>query len=293
MTIPIVNAKTSPLRPKKFLLYGGGGTGKTTAALTLSGPDGKEPRRIGFLFDPASMSALSGEDIDCIEILPDQVNTDVGTMSSKDQIAVRRAQSGADPIAEPKVYRQWQETLEEIRTKNLAANYDLVLVDSMTTFMQIIMDRQTWINQRSGGAPHQDDYLPAMTTFLNSVRDLLSVFRNHTVVFTAHEDYREDKALGRQVLTLMLTGQLRNMVPLLFSEVLRLTVEDGKHWAALKKDARSPVVRSSLRRPEQKLDTTISFGAPLYGAGLGKYYNPAMTAGSGEPAGTGAGSSNS
>ena len=44
-----------------------------------------------------------------------------------------------------------------------------------------------------------------------------------------------------------------------FSEVLRLHVQDDRYWVSLKKDARSPVIRSTLRQEGSKIDITIPY----------------------------------
>jgi hypothetical protein len=152
-------------------------------------------------------------------------------------------------------------------------DYDVVALDSATTFLDLIMDRVLTINGRSGAWPQQDDYGPQMITFINVCRSLMAL--NKTIVMTGHMEIKKDELQQRIFRTPMMTGRLKTKIPLLFSDIFVCETEnDGrggiKHRIQTVPDRITTTIRTSFKGLEPFEDMTIDWDKPLEEQGLGR-----------------------
>ena len=150
--------------------------------------------------------------------------------------------------------------------------YDNICFDSFTTFSDIVMDRVLQLNGRAGQFPQQDDWGGQMQTITNCVRTFVSM--NKTLLFTAHDEFSQDKVTSRMQNIIMLTGKLRVKLPLLFSEILHLdcasTPTEIKYQAQTRPDRINPAIRCTFRGLEMFEDMTIKDWKNPKSFGLGR-----------------------
>lgn len=242
-----------------FLILGDTGGGKTTQFLTLPG------KKFAYLFDPNAIMSLRGHDVDYEEFLPDRLNLNVTPLSKN---------TPGDKTTNHKniMFQEWQKDFEARLNNGFFDQYDNIAMDSATTFLDLIMDRQLTLNGRAGQWPQQDDYGPQMQVFTNVVRTLTSLGK--TIYMTGHLEYKKEELSQRIWRQPLMTGRLRVKIPLLFSDIyLAEAQNDGKgnikHLLQTVPDRITTTARSSIKGLEPVEDVTLDFTRPLEGQGLG------------------------
>ena len=232
----------------KMLLLGMGGSGKTTQILTLPG------KTFAYFFDPAALSTVRGHDLEYEMFTPSVAN-----------LAVQSLTKGkGDPKTKfmdaSQVYVAWEKDYEDKLQQGFFAEYDTIVMDSLTTFSELVMDRLLEINGRAGGTPQQDDYSAQMTTIKNVVRTFAG---QHEMMFvaTGHVELLQDGTTHRLMNQPILTGKLRARLPLLFSDILFLecasTDKVVKYTTQTRPDRLNPLVRTAIRGLEMHEDITV------------------------------------
>lgn len=245
----------------KFLLTGYPGSGKTTQALTLPG------KTFAYLFDPSAVSALRGFDIEFETFVPKVVSLAVRSLTKDKGDPKHLKHVDAD-----KIYNAWEEDFESKIESGFFADYNNILFDSFTTFGDVVMDRVLSINNRTGQWPQQDDWTAQMNTIRNVVRTITGQM-GLTLICTGHEQIVQDDLTKRVVNEIILTGQLKAKLPLLFSDIYHMEVamKDGKprFTAQTIPDRENRRCRTSFRGLSQYEDVTIEdFNQPQdYGLG--------------------------
>lgn len=246
--------------PHRFFLYGDMGSGKTTQILTLP------PPTFAYIFDPNSLLTLRGHDVEFEQFLPQDLNLDVVSLKKTEGGAHRRGPQ----IMKNKVttYEEWE---ADFRDRDWS-QYNSIAIDSVTSFLDIIMDYVLQINGRPGQWPEQDDYGPQMVSFTNAIRTFSSLGK--TLLCTGHYEVWQDRKTQRTTRQLMMTGRLRTKIPLLFSDVFYCeggTTEDGKAQYTVQtvKDKDIPAARCSFSGLEPFVDVTVDFKQDPTMQGLG------------------------
>jgi hypothetical protein len=256
----MANALTAQSTSKrKFFVLGDTGSGKTTQCLTLTG------RKFAYLFDPNAILSLKGYDVEYEEFLPDKLNLSVRSLS-KD-----KGDKTTSHLID--LYVQWEKDFQKKLESGFFDSYDIVILDSITTFLDMIMDRVLTINGRSGNWPQQDDYGPQMLVFTNVMRNLMAL--DKIIYVTGHMETKQDELTKRIFRTPMMTGRLKTKIPLLFSDIFVCEAEnDGKgktkHKIQTVPDRITTCIRTSFKGLEPFEDVTLDFSKPLEGQGLGK-----------------------
>lgn len=270
------NAKTLDIHSggkPKFLLVGSTGGGKTAQIATLPG------RTFAYLFDPSALSTLRGFDIDYETFFPEKTRISAQSLSKgKSDAPVK----GAQPDDASEVYREWETDFENKLSTGYFDNFDNIAFDSFTTFSDIVMDRILHLNGRPGHFPQQDDWTAQMASITNVVRTLVGM--NKLLLFTAHDEFKQDEASKRMMNVLVLTGKLRIKLPLLFSEIWHMdsacTAEKVHYTAQTRQDRLNPCIRCTIRDLPMHTDVTIKDWSKPKDYGLGKIlreklgYNP-------------------
>lgn len=203
-------------RHEKVMVYGESGSGKTCLASGFPGPvhysdfDGKISSVIGFLSknNPARLQEIEYDPF-----------TDVTKAK------------GVRP------FKAFLERLTLLEKEVAAGKYKTVVIDSMTTLsdalMENVMAENPGIKGPVAGVPGMQHYLVLTFQFKQLIKRLLALPCN--VVMLGHIKVDKDENTGRITYRPMLSGQLPEQVPILFEEVYRAFVEtkEGKttHYA--------------------------------------------------------------
>ncbi len=243
----------------KILVLGDTGSGKTSQVLTLPG------KTFAYLFDPNAILSLKGHDIDYEEFLPDRLN-----LSIKPLAASKTGDKTSNFSNEE--YVRWEKDFQGKVTSKFFDQYDNIVFDSATTFLDLIMDRQLTLNGRPGSWPQQDDYGPQMLAFTSTCRTLMAL--NKTIYMTGHLEVKKDELQQRIFRSPMMTGRLRTKIPLLFSDIFVCEVDnDGrgniKHRIMTAPDRITTTVRTAFKGLKPYEDVTIDWTKSPVGQGIG------------------------
>jgi hypothetical protein len=254
------------ISPHKFLVLGPTGSGKTTQFLTLPG------KKFTYLFDPNARLSLRGHDVDFEEFLPDRINLRVGSLKSKE----KGGKADSTTSHSSTMYVEWEKDFDKRMQEGFFEQYDWLGMDSCTTFLDLIMDRILTLNGRYGQWPHQDDWGPQMIAFKNTVRAWTSMGKG--IFFTGHLETKQDELTKRIWEKPMMTGRLRDQIPLLFSDIFALETDqdkDGKPLYLMNtvNNRNQQFIRTSMRGLNPKEDVTIEWDKPVDGQGLGGLVN--------------------
>lgn len=222
MHISELNQKTNP----KILVYGKAGSGKTSLFRTLPG------RKFLYMFDPAGVNSLtSTDDIEIEQFLIDAVPMSVNTLKGMKD-------SNSPNYQNMETYVNWENdfqmrldknwfTDKDVEINGVKGGFDVIGFDSLTTLTDIVMDRILQLNGRAGKNPELGDYGILTNTLARIVRNAAAT--DCIIFLTAHEQANQDKLLRTVSNEIMVPGQLKVKLPLLFSEIYHCTAEvDGK-----------------------------------------------------------------
>lgn len=204
-------AKLSDLNPSeqiKLCIYGNSGTGKTCFATSFPTPlwfcdfDGKVSSAANFwrAKDPKRLEGISYENFSGYQ-----------------------AQGGI------RVFQKFDAMLRELETK---CPFKTVVLDSLTTFtdalMQHVIQENPNTKRFNRDTPVLQDYGLLNQYFKTVMRRLLALPTNLVVV--GHIKVTEDQITGETIHRPALSGQLPELLPVLFQEVYRSYTEtkDGK-----------------------------------------------------------------
>jgi GTPase SAR1 family protein len=242
----------------KFLVLGDTGSGKTSQILTLLG------KKFIYLFDPNAINSLEGFDVDYEEFLPDALNMSAQSLSKDKGDKTTNHQN--------QMYLEWEKDFDERMKDGFFDQYDVIGLDSATTFQDLIMDRVLTINGRAGKWPQQDDYGPQMQVFTQVMRTLNSLGK--TIYVTGHMETRQDELTKKIYRSPLMTGRLKTKIPLLFSDIFTTAAEnDGKggisYTIQTVPDRMTSTIRTSFKNLEPFEDVTIDWSKPVVGQGIG------------------------
>lgn len=252
----------APVAQHKILLLGDTGNGKTTQFLTLPG------KKYMYIFDPNALLSLRGYDVDYDEFLPTPIPAAVQSLK-KDVAGDRRA-------AVSSTYKEFEVQFNERLQTGFFDQYDWIGFDSATTLLDLMMDRVLTINGRLGQWPHEDDWGPQMIAFTNLCRSITGLGKG--LFMTGHMQDKKNRKTGNTKRQPMMTGQLVQKIPLLFSDIFGCDVEvDEKGKAAYLlrtvPDGEFTVVRTSIKGLNPVENVTIDWTQPPEGQGLGGILN--------------------
>ena len=256
---------SSGLGAHRFLLLGGGGSGKTTLIRSLPG------RTFVYAFDPNSLRSLAGAtNIEYEGFFPGLLDMGVKPLSGKIQGDRGRPE-------EPKTYINWEKDFEHRLEIDYFSQFDSICLDSATTFADIIMDRVQFLAGKLGKQPDQADWAAQMATFMAVFRTLTGLGKR--IICTGHVELRQDEEDGPFYFQPVFTGRLRIRVPLLFTDTLGTQVDHrrGKTTYSVQTvgDRRRQYIRCSLFGVEPEVDVTLDSLDPdvAQTQGLAAMYN--------------------
>src|SRR5258708_223585 len=248
----------------RILVLGNTGTGKTAQFATFPG------KKYAYFFDASALITLRGQDIDYDEFLPTPLRLDI-TSLEKNKDGTQKG----DKVMSGKgseVYLAWEKDVEEKIRKGFFKEYDWIGIDSGTTLLDVIMDRMLTINGRPGTFPQQDDWGPQMVAFANVMRTFIGM--GVGVYLTGHLITDKDEHTQSIVQIPLMTGRLREKIPLIFTDVFKFTAaEDGqgsvRYVMETVPNQRQTPIRTSIKGLIPKENITIDWNKPVIGQGLG------------------------
>ena len=257
----INNAKDYQRERMRILAIGPAGSGKTTQLRTLPG------KKLLFCFEDNALNSLQGDsDIDYQLYLPDVVEIAPRSLSSKQNVRSTPA-TGEKPNAFDNFVRDFNSLLQD-NQKATFGKYDVIEIDSLTSLSKAVMDSVLWLNNRMGQQPALDDWAAQLNTIENTIRKITSLPK--MVYITAHDSLMQDDLTKKIVNELVLTGQLKTRIPMLFSDILKFQCEDEKFSMLTQPDRYNVKVRRSLPDLDAVVDVTIKDLSKPQDFGLGK-----------------------
>lgn len=185
----------SAQKKTNIFLIGPYRTGKTRCAIETS------PQPVlGHSFDPTGF--------DTVRNLHDGVNFILDTQFEAD-----------DPMR-PTKFAQWDRVFRQMVRDKVFDNIGTYVLDSATTWTDAAMNAVLQKHGRAGQSPvskdwKQNDWTDQKTMIFNALAAILALPCN--VIVTAHPTTFTDSVSGRVLSAPMLTGNLKDKVPLLFS----------------------------------------------------------------------------
>jgi hypothetical protein len=254
--------ETEPNERLRFLLYGNIGSGKTTLLRTLPG------KKFIYMFDPAGRSSLKKTDNIWIEeCMPDNMPINVST--------IKGLVSSVTDNTKYEAYKKWEADFNKRILDNWfkTEGFSVICFDSLTTFSEMVLDQILALSGRLGKSPEQSDYGMQANAISRVVR--LATAQDCIVAFTGHELAAQDKLLRTVANQIMVTGQLKQKLPILFSDIYhcKVTREGNANPRYIIETCPSeyfPTARCSLELTPE-VDVTIPLGvSDIEAYGLGK-----------------------
>lgn len=201
---------------ERILLVGRTGSGKTAQIWTLPG------RKFAYIFDPNSLKTLQGMDLEYEIFLPEILELDATLKgfnkgAKDDKPATKR---------EPQLYNRWIEDINERADKKFFADFDWLVMDSLTFLSKAVMDRQQFINGRYGGIEELGDYRVVGSKIADVFGSITSLPQN--LLCTGHIDTYQDEKTAKIETQIRLPGRARSMLPLMFTNIWKAEVKEGE-----------------------------------------------------------------
>ena len=263
------NAQDAPTGISTICNVGGTGSGKTNQLLTLPG------KKFDYIFDPNALMTLRGHDVEYETFIPEHLDLDAVTLAS-----AKRDKLSKPPI--PKSYTEFETHLESHLTDSFFDQFDVIGLDSITTFTAVVLDRILHLNGRFGEHPTVADNVAAVNTIIRVFRTLLGFKK--IIYVTGHIDYKQEtykatdvgsaEGSGKMLNVMYFLGGLRKRIPILFSDVWlsygEPDREDKMHYfVRTQQDRQNPYLRCSSRFINPVEDVTVDWNEPLEGQGIG------------------------
>lgn len=210
-----------PIHFRNFLLYGDGGSGKTTLAATIPGA-----RKVLFdSFDPGGYeSILNFESV-----------LDVFEWSGAPSIAARTrgidaAKLDLDPVGQDAAvtYTEWTKEWARREKNKVFAEYDAYVLDSASTLHDLVLRRVIALDGRAGKTPDRSDYIPVTDIMGNiAARACNKTIVPCHFVLIAHEEAQKCDITGRVMVRPLFPGRLQAKISDLFGEVYHCSADTG------------------------------------------------------------------
>lgn len=185
------------------IIVGPQGSGKTSLALTA-------PAYVHIdSFDPGGTVVLE-EEIRASRILAD-------------------TRFEVDSLDNPVAYNAFDQSLQRRIASGYFHSINTYVLDSMTTLgvaaLNLVIRERIAKGKHSAETPQQDDWMPQMTKIKKVIQKVASLPCN--VIITAHLQMKEDKVTSQFHNQLLVTGNLQQLIPILFGEIYVLITKDA------------------------------------------------------------------
>lgn len=122
-----------------------------------------------------------------------------------------------DERASPKSYLAWEKEFANLKRKGVFENVGTYVIDSITTFSDALLKSVVAKDNRTGQPAQLQDYLVQIET-LKAIARELTALPCHFIA-TGHITAERDEVSGKMESFPLVTGKLREYLPLLFDEV--------------------------------------------------------------------------
>ena len=247
------NAKdaTTPTH-RRFLVAGENGAGKSALIWSLPG------KKFAYIFDPNSLATLHGLDMDYERFVPDIDEAEFGLPGFNEG----RKKDKIGKAQPPTAYNSWAEHYNKHgEALFTTGKYDWLVIDSLTFLVQGALKRQMYLNNRQGELEDRGDYRTVGNTLSTVFQGIASLPVN--IFMTAHLQTYQDEKTSRIDTLLRAPGSSRDILPLMFTEILLAEAQiskDGKAQYTVRTvpDPRGfKKIRTSLRGLDPIEDVTI------------------------------------
>lgn len=208
------------------LVYGDFGTGKTYSLRTAPKPV------LIHSFDPGGTRSIK-------------------TLIDKGEVLADTRFEEEDAI-NPTAYRSWEDTFDALRGTEIFNHIGTYVLDSVTTWSDALMNAILKEEGRAGNPPQIQDYQVQMGTMRDAIKVLTGLPCN--VIVTGHIDVIQDQVSGRIISGPMVTGKMKQKMPLLFDEIyvsLASQTSQGIDYAFLTQNNGKYKARSRLAEQGQ------------------------------------------
>lgn len=252
------NAKDNAgLEPQRILVLGNAGSGKTTQIMTLPG------KKFAYIFDPNSLQSLRGADIDYEQftITPKELDP---MLKGFNKGSKSDTVGGAKP--EPIQMLRWVEHWNKAFAEKFFDPYDWLIMDSLSLFRSILMQRQKFLNGRYGDIEDLSDYRIAGNKLVE-IMQTVAALPNLNIYCTGHLNEFQDEKTQRVKTQIDLPGSARRGLPLIFTNIWesRSTSESKQEYILLTK---------AEPRGFQEIRTTIKGLAPVENVTIADFTKP-------------------
>jgi hypothetical protein len=223
----------------KLLLIGASGAGKTVGACSFPGPikvmdfDGK-------ISSAAKFYSADKEKLEQIDFNP------YSKVPIKGDVKLGRKAKMQGFFDDLQVYYGLQNTNQPLPFKT-------IIVDSLTTLSDSIMEDYRYVSQTAVKRPNADqnsmsDYGLLATHFKQIMTGILSL--NCNVVFIAHSILAKDESSGTITNEILFPGQMSGKLGIYFEEVYFAKIDStGKHIWQTKPDPKTSFCRTQRKLP--------------------------------------------
>lgn len=203
---------------EKLLVLGPAGAGKTTMEITLPG------RKFAYFFDPNGKRAIQGYNIDYLEFLPDASEVD-WTLKSFNRDSRPSDRPKSSQTKEPTVYNRWEDDLNNRYDRGFFANYNWLIIDSLSLCVYAMMARLLWLNKRYGDIEELSDYRVTgrkMAEVFLPITSLHTQYPKLGLYCTGHLIDRQNELTKKITTELDLPGAARTLLPKMFSNIFEV-----------------------------------------------------------------------
>lgn len=156
-----------------------------------------------------------------------------GTLVLEDAIRVGRILADTrfevDSLDNPVAYNAFDTSL----TRRIASGYfnfiNTYFLDSLTTLgvaaLNLVINERIKKGKHASETPQKDDWMPQMTKIKKVIQKVASLPCN--VIITAHLQMKEDKVTEQFHNQILVTGNLQQLIPILFGEIYVLMTKDA------------------------------------------------------------------